>query len=98
MKITQPEVEHIARLARLQITDEEKKKYAEQLSAVLDYIDKLKEVDVDGVKLTEEASDLKNIYREDAVVDADKDVKKRILDNVPEKEGNLIKVKGVFES
>ena len=96
MKLTQEEVEHIARLARLQITDEEKKKYAEQLSAILDYVDKLKEVDVDGVKLTEEADDLKNIYREDEVADADKDVKKGILDNVPEKENNLIKVRGVF--
>ncbi len=50
MKISKDEVEKIAVLARLEIDDQQKKKMAEQLSNILQYIDKLKDVDVHGVK------------------------------------------------
>ena len=46
MQLSKNEIQHIAKLARLELTEEELKKYGDQLSAVLNYIDQLKEVEV----------------------------------------------------
>jgi len=60
-------VEYVAHLARLELTSEEKRKIGEQLSQVLDYIEKLKEVDVSGVEPTAHAFPLVNVTRPDEV-------------------------------
>lgn len=65
MKISQDEVEKIAHLARLEIDDSQKNKMAEQLSNILQYIDKLKDVDVEGVQLSSDAAFMNNVLRED---------------------------------
>lgn len=65
MKITKDEVEKIAHLARLKIDDSLKEKMTEQLSNILGYIDKLKDVDVEGVKLSSGAAFISNVLRED---------------------------------
>ncbi len=65
MKISKEEVEKIAHLARLKIEDSQKEKMAEQLSSILGYIDKLKDVDVEGVKLSSGAAFINNVLRED---------------------------------
>jgi aspartyl/glutamyl-tRNA(Asn/Gln) amidotransferase, C subunit len=52
MILTLEEVNHIANLARLNLTDEEKKKYQEQLSAILDYAARLQELDTSGIAPT----------------------------------------------
>jgi len=65
MKISKDEVEKIAHLARLEIDDSQKEKMAGQLSNILQYIDKLKDVDVKGVKLSSGAAFMNNIFRED---------------------------------
>ncbi len=65
MKISKDEVEKIAHLARLKIKDSQKEKMAEQLSSILQYIDKLKDVDVDGVALSSGASFMNNVLRAD---------------------------------
>ena len=52
MEITQKEVEHVAKLARLDIGEDEKGTFARQLSAVLTYMDQLKEVETAGVEPT----------------------------------------------
>ena len=49
MSLSQQEVEHIAKLARLELSDEQKELYREQLSAILDYIAKLRELDTKDV-------------------------------------------------
>lgn len=67
MKISKDEVEKIAHLARLKIDDSQKGKMAEQLSDILGYIDKLKDVDVDGVKLSSGAAFINNVLRDDDV-------------------------------
>jgi len=67
MKISKDEVEKIAHLARLEIEDSQKEKMAEQLSHILQYIDKLKNVDVTGVKLSSGAAVMNNVFREDEV-------------------------------
>ena len=65
-KITIQEVEHVAELARLEFGEEEKKKLAEQLGGILDYIDQLNELDTEEVPPTSHAIPVKNVVRPDA--------------------------------
>lgn len=65
MKISQQEVENIAHLARLDVDDDLKETLAGQLSDILDYIDALKDVDVDGVIPASGAAFMSNVLRED---------------------------------
>ncbi|PIZ76713.1 Asp-tRNA(Asn)/Glu-tRNA(Gln) amidotransferase GatCAB subunit C [Candidatus Peregrinibacteria bacterium CG_4_10_14_0_2_um_filter_38_24] len=66
--LTEEQVRHVAKLARLKLTDEEVKKFAGQLSGVLEYVDILKEVDTEGVEITSQVTGLKNVMRKDEVV------------------------------
>ena len=59
------DVEHVARLARLALSDVERTRMREQLSAILAYIDKLKAIDVEGVEPTSHAVPLVNVMRDD---------------------------------
>ena len=61
--ISPEEVQHVARLARLHLTDEEAERMREQLDAILAYIDKLRELDVEGVEPTAHAVPLINVMR-----------------------------------
>ncbi|MBT3176377.1 MAG: Asp-tRNA(Asn)/Glu-tRNA(Gln) amidotransferase subunit GatC [Desulfobacula sp.] len=67
MKISTDEVAKIAHLARLEVDTSQKEKMAEQLSNILGYIDKLKDADVEGVKLASGAASMNNVLREDKV-------------------------------
>jgi aspartyl-tRNA(Asn)/glutamyl-tRNA(Gln) amidotransferase subunit C len=59
-------IDYVAQLARIALSDEEKTKFAQQLGDVLGYIEKLKEVDVSGVEPTAHAFPVFNVWREDA--------------------------------
>lgn len=61
------DIDYVANLARLALTDEEKARYAEQLGGVLDYFAKLSTVDVEGVKPSAHAFDLENVWQADVV-------------------------------
>ena len=65
MKISKDEVEKIAHLARLDIDESTKEDMSQQLSRILDYIDKLKDVDVEGVKPVAGAAFMNNVLRQD---------------------------------
>ncbi len=65
MEISKDEVENIAHLARLDIDDSQKESMAAQLSNILQYIDKLKDVNVQGVKPFSGAAFTNNVFRED---------------------------------
>jgi aspartyl-tRNA(Asn)/glutamyl-tRNA(Gln) amidotransferase subunit C len=65
--ISREEVQHVARLARLHLTDEEAERMREQLDAILAYIDKLRELPVEGVEPTAHAVPLVNVMRDDAL-------------------------------
>lgn len=65
MHISYQEVEHVARLARLEITEVEKEALSEQLSAILTYIEKLKTLDTEGVEPTTTVIEQTNVFRED---------------------------------
>jgi len=66
-KITIQEVEHVANLARLVFDEGEKKKLAEQLGRILDYIEQLNELDTEDVEPTSHVIPMKNVVRPDIV-------------------------------
>ncbi len=65
MKITREEVEHVARLARLELTEEEKERMRAQLDSILQYMEKLNELDTTAVEPTSHVIPLVNVMRED---------------------------------
>lgn len=67
MKISQKDVEHVARLARLTVAPEELKIMTEQMDAVLGYVDKLNELDTEGVEPMAHAVPMSNAFREDEI-------------------------------
>lgn len=67
MKITRQEVEHVAKLARLELTEQEADTFTGQLDAILSYVDKLKELNTDGIIPTAHAVPMENAFREDQV-------------------------------
>ena len=94
-KITIAEVEHVARLARLDLAPEEKERMRSQLDAILTYIDKLRRLDTEGVEPTSHAIPIVNVMREDEVRPcfpvAD------MLANAPERDGDLFRVPKIIE-
>lgn len=67
MKISKQDVEHVAKLARLEISEAEKEAFSRQLSSILTYIEQLKALDVTGVEPTATVLDETNVFREDKV-------------------------------
>lgn len=65
--ITQDQIIHIAKLARLGLKDGDSQKFSKQLSAIMAYVEKLNEVDVEGVESTSQVTGLQNVLREDTV-------------------------------
>lgn len=97
MKLELKEIEQIANLARLELTDEEKNMYAEQLSVVFNYIEMLNEVDTSNVVETCQVTGLQNVVRNDVAKIQSDETKKALIDCFPDKVQNLLKVKAVFK-
>jgi aspartyl-tRNA(Asn)/glutamyl-tRNA(Gln) amidotransferase subunit C len=97
MKITQKDVEHVARLARLALSEEEKARYTAQLESILGYIEKLNQFETGQVQPTSHVLPLANIWREDAVEPNRLGSQQAIVKNAPEAEGPFFKVKKVIE-
>ncbi|OGY42872.1 MAG: asparaginyl/glutamyl-tRNA amidotransferase subunit C [Candidatus Buchananbacteria bacterium RIFCSPHIGHO2_01_FULL_39_14] len=95
--LSKDEVKHIAHLARLGLTEAELEKYAEQISAILDYVSQLKEVDTTGVEATAQVTGLENVMRPDVIENCDSKTMKKLIELAPESEDNLVKTKSVFE-
>ena len=67
MEISKQEVEHVAKLARLEITESEKDAFSRQLSGILTYIEQLKSIDTTGVEPTATVLEQTNVFREDTI-------------------------------
>jgi aspartyl-tRNA(Asn)/glutamyl-tRNA(Gln) amidotransferase subunit C len=93
--ITREEVLHVARLARLSLTDEELELMRQQLDAILAYIDKLRELDVEGVEPTAHAVPLINVMRDDDVVPSL--LQDAALANAPDRAGEFFRVPRIIE-
>jgi len=98
MKLTTEQVEHIAKLARLQLGSQEAERFSRQLSDILEYVGVLAQADVKGVEPLEHVAPVMNVLRHDEVAAGDEAGRRRLIDAFPEREGDLLKVQAVFDS
>ncbi|KFN39876.1 MAG: Asp-tRNA(Asn)/Glu-tRNA(Gln) amidotransferase subunit GatC [Smithellaceae bacterium] len=95
MKLSTSDVEYVAKLARLEITEAEKQKFTAQLNDILLYIDQLNELDTTGVAPMSHAIAVTNAFREDRVVESLGTQK--ALANAPDARGEFFRVPKVIE-
>jgi len=88
--ITIKDVEHVAKLARLELSEDEKQKFTKQLGDILKYVEQMNEVDTNGVKPMAHAFDIVNVMREDEVVY--EQTKEELMANAPEEENGFFRV------
>jgi aspartyl-tRNA(Asn)/glutamyl-tRNA(Gln) amidotransferase subunit C len=95
MQLTKEEVKQIAKLSRLELSEEDIELLKNQLSSILDYVKVLQELDTSSVEPTSQVTGMQNVSRED--------VKKpcltnsEALSNAPSKEKEMFKVKPIIE-
>ena len=95
MAISPKDVEALSRLARIQLTDEELARFADQMEEILSHVEKLKAAKTDGIPPTSHVLPLSNVFREDTLqpslpVD-------QALANAPEREGPYFKVPKIID-
>ena len=90
MAITVKDVEHVAKLARLELTEEEKEKFTRQLGDVLKYVDQMNEVDTANVEPLSHPIDFVNVMREDVV--HYEQTKEQLMAYAPDEENGFFKV------
>lgn len=95
MAFTKKDITKLADLARIELTESEKEKFSQQISSLLEYVRQVEEVDTLRVKSADHHGELKNVFRKDEVTPYGET--KKLVDQFPEKYGNLNKVKRVFE-
>ena len=96
--ISKKDVEHIATLARIKLTDDELKKFETELSGILAFVEKLNEVDTSDVTPMTGGTMLENQMRADAPIDtALEGTSAALLEATPDKKDHWLKVPSVFE-
>ena len=92
--ISDETIEYVGILAKLELSEEEKEKAKKDMGSMLDYIDKLNELDTTGVESMSHVFPVQNVFREDVVVNGDD--RENILKNAPEeKDGSFVVPKTV---
>lgn len=95
-KLSRDDVLKLARLARLELTDEEVERYSTELSEILQYVEQLSSVDVQGLQPTNQVTGLTNVTRADEVRDYGYQAVD-LLKNVPAVKDNQIKAKRILD-
>jgi aspartyl-tRNA(Asn)/glutamyl-tRNA(Gln) amidotransferase subunit C len=95
MPLTTAEVDHIAELARLSLTDQEKTLFREQLSAILDYAAAIQQVDTSTIPPTATVLPLRNVMRDDVV--APSMPREDVLANAPDAADGCFRVRAILE-
>jgi aspartyl-tRNA(Asn)/glutamyl-tRNA(Gln) amidotransferase subunit C len=94
-KLSRDDVLKLARLARLHLTDDEVKRYQDELNDILSYVDMLQKTDTKGLEPTSQVTGLTNVMRPDEIVDygyAPDD----LFENLPAHDGRYIKTKRIL--
>lgn len=94
--ISKQEVKHIAKLARLGLTEREIEKFQKELSKILDYIEKLKEVDISNVEPTSHSVLVENVMREDQESQKSKVKSQKLMELAPETKNGYLKTKPIL--
>jgi aspartyl-tRNA(Asn)/glutamyl-tRNA(Gln) amidotransferase subunit C len=95
VKISAQDVEHVARLARLELSAAEKDRMGRELDGILAYIDKLRALDTTGVEPTSHAVPVTNVMRDD--VPSPSLAQSEALANAPDRQGDLFRVPKILE-
>jgi aspartyl-tRNA synthetase len=95
-KITKKEVQHVAKLSRLKLSDEEERSFQKDLSDILGYVETLETLNTENVPPMSHVLKINNIWREDTPVARD-DKSSKMLSNAPESEGAYYKVPKILE-
>ncbi len=95
MAVTKKDVEHVAKLARLGLTEEEKKRFTAQLSDILEYAEIMNGIDTKNAAPTSHAIPMKNVFREDKAVPCEDTAS--ILANEPDRRDNMFSVPKIME-
>lgn len=94
--ISKQEVKYIAKLARLGLTEDEIQKMEKDLSSILGYIDKLKNLDVKDIEPTSHSVLVENVMRIDKVKKENPERINRLIEESPGREGRYIRVKSIL--
>ena len=95
-KLSRDDVLKLARLSRLQLTDDEVEEYSRELSEILKYVEQLGQVDLKGLKPTNQVTGLTNVMRDDTERDYGYDPLE-LLKNVSRTDSDLIKVNRMID-
>lgn len=90
MSITKKDVEHVALLARIELTEAEKERYTKDFNDIIGFVNKLNELDTEDIPPTAHVLDLQNVFREDVVAPSLE--REMALQNAPEQKGGLFSV------
>ncbi len=97
--MTQEEVRHLAKLARIELTEQEIVKFAKEMSAVLDYVSKVKQLaGEDDVSLKPTVGARYNVFRPDLVTNEPEAYTKELLAEMPKTEGRYLVVKKILQT
>lgn len=95
MRISKEEIEHIASLARLSLSEEEKELFGSQLSSILDYMEKLNELDTKDIEPTSHVLPLSNVMRDD--IPSPSIPREDALLNAPDRTNKFYRVPKIIE-
>ncbi len=95
-QISRDDVQHLAQLSSLHLSDDEITSLQADISNILQYVDQLAELDTAGVEPTYQVTDLENVWREDQVID-DHITREQLLALAPEAANNQVKVPKVLQ-
>jgi aspartyl-tRNA(Asn)/glutamyl-tRNA(Gln) amidotransferase subunit C len=97
LELSSKDIEQIATLARLELSDAEKDRYAKELSVVFDFMELLNEMDVSDVSETCQVTGLTDVTRNDEAESCADETKKKLIEAFPDRVGNLLRVPGIFD-
>ena len=95
MRLTPEEVEHVALLGRLELTEEERQRFTTQLNSILDHFEQLQQLDTSDVPTMSHAVEMSNVFREDEP--APSLSPEAALENAPDQTDNCFRVPRVIE-
>ncbi len=93
--ITPKELEHLANLARIKLTEADKQSLTREFDSILNYVDQLKKVEV-SLETEGRVGAVKNVVRDDVPQDSTNEERERLLKEAPDREGDFIAVKKIL--
>jgi aspartyl-tRNA(Asn)/glutamyl-tRNA(Gln) amidotransferase subunit C len=94
--LSREQIEHLAKLARLKLNEEEIKSLTEDLNKILNYVKKIEELNLENIEPSTSIIEKLDL-REDEVKEKNQEEREKIIDNFPQKENNYLKVPKILE-